>query len=114
MPYISEERRRNLDPHIEGLQKALAGLAIRGGSEGDLNYTISRLIGAAFLNETRYHTIARVTGVLANVKDEFYRRLGIPYENLAIEKNGDVPEFARISALSEAKRREAVAEVVTG
>ena len=111
MPYIEERFRKVLDPHIEGLQKALAEL---GGQEGDLNYTISRLVGAAFLNETRYHTIARVTGVLANVKDEFYRRLGIPYENLAIEKNGDVPEFARIAALSEAKRREAIAVVVTG
>lgn len=111
MPYISKERRKVLDPHIEGLQKALQSL---NGSEGDLNYTISRLIGAAFLNETRYHTIARVTGVLANVKDEFYRRLGIPYENQAIETNGDVPEFARIEALVNAKRRENVAEVVTG
>ena len=114
MPYISEERRRVLDTHIEGLQKALSGLAIRGGSEGDLNYTISRLVGAVFLNETRYHTIARVTGVLDNVIQEFYRRLGIPYENQAIEKNGDVPEFARIDALAASERREIVAEVVTG
>lgn len=113
MPYIAEDRRRLLDPHIEGLQKALSALSLRGGSEGDLNYSISRLLGAAFLNESRYHTIARVTGVLANVKDEFYRRIGIPYENQAIEKNGDVPEFARIEALADAKHREEVAEVVT-
>jgi hypothetical protein len=111
MPYISEDRRKSLDSHIEGLQKALFQL---GGTTGDLNYTITRLVGATFLNETRYHTIARVTGVLMNVSQEFYRRLGIPYENLAIEKNGDVPEFARIDALAEAKRRETVAEVVTG
>jgi hypothetical protein len=110
MPYISEDRRRLLDPHIAGLQKALHEL---NGNEGDLNYTITRLVAAAFINESRYHIIARVTGVLANVKDEFYRRVGIPYENAAIEKNGDVPEFARIEALADAKRRETVAEVVT-
>jgi hypothetical protein len=110
MPYISEERRRALDPHIEGLQKALSSL---GGTEGDLNYSITRLVAKAFFYETRYHTIARVTGVLTNVMQEFYRRLGIPYENLAIEKNGDVPEFARIEALATASRRENVAEVVT-
>lgn len=110
MPYISEERRRVLDPHIEGLQKALHEL---GGTEGDLNYTITRVVGAAFLNETRYHTIARIRGVLGNVWDEFYVRLGIPYERTAMEKNGDVPEFARIDARAEAERREAVAEVVT-
>ncbi len=116
MPYISEDRRRELDGPIEDLQKALSKLTAGGlsGSEGDLNYAITRLVAAKFLEAPRYYTIARVTGVLANVKDEFYRRLGIPYENLAIEKNGDVPEFARIAALSEAKRREGIAEVVTG
>jgi hypothetical protein len=116
MPYIAEERRRVLDGPIEDLQKALSKLTAGGlsGSEGDLNYAISRLVAAKFLAEPRYYTIARVTGVLANVKDEFYRRLGIPYENVAIGKNGDVPEFARIEALAEATRREAVAEVVTG
>jgi hypothetical protein len=110
MPYISEDRRQVLDPHIEGLQKALEGL---GGNEGDLNYSVTRLVGAAFLKETRYHTIARVTGVLENVIQEFYERLGVPYERRAREKNGDVPEFARIEALSNAERRETVAEVVT-
>ena len=116
MPYISEERRKVLDPHIEGLQKALAGLTAGGlsGSEGDLNYAISRLVAAKMLANRRYFTIARVTGVLENVSQEFYRRLGIPYENQAIEKNGDVPEFARIDALAASERRELVAEVVTG
>ncbi len=109
MPYITEERRRMLDPHIEGLQKALHEL---NGTEGDLNYSITRLVAYAFMNEPRYHIIARVTGVLDNVKAEFYRRIGIPYENAAIEKNGDVPEFTRIEAIAEAKRREKVAEVV--
>ncbi len=116
MPYISEERRKVLDVHIEGLQKALSKLTAGGlsGSEGDLNYAITRLVAAKFLEAPRYYTIARVTGVLENVSQEFYRRLGIPYENLAIEKNGDVPEFAQIEAAAEAKRRENVAEVVTG
>ncbi len=111
MPYITEDRRRALDPHIEGLQKALHAL---DGDEGDLNYTITRLLGAAFLNETRYRTLARLRGVLGTVWDEFYARLGLPYEKMAREKNGDIPEFARIEALAEAKHREAVAEVVTG
>jgi len=110
MPYITQERRKLLDPSIEALQKHLAEL---GGHEGDLNYVISRLIGSAFLNDTRYHTIARVTGVLENVKSEFYRRLGVPYENEAIEKNGDVPEFERIGAMIDGQRRERIAEVVT-
>ncbi len=111
MPYITEDRRRALDPHIEGLQKALHVL---DGDEGDLNYTITRLLGAAFLNETRYRTLARLRGVLGTVWDEFYARIGLPYERTAREKNGDVPEFARIEALARAQDRENVAKVVTG
>jgi hypothetical protein len=52
--------------------------------------------------------------VLENVYSEFYERIGIPYERGAREKNGDIPEFVRFEQLAEAKRREAVAEVVTG
>lgn len=93
MPYIAKERREKLDADIESLQWQLREM---GNAEGDLNYVISRLIGDAFLNETRYHTIARITGVLENVKDEFYRRLAAPYEWKAIAKNGDLPEFKKL------------------
>jgi len=110
MPYITQERRKLLDPNIEALQKHLSEL---GGNEGDMNYVISRLIGSAFLNDTKYRMIARITGVLDNVKTEFYRRLGVPYENEAIEKNGDVPEFERVEAMIDGQRRERIAEVVT-
>lgn len=90
MPYIKPERRAHLDCAIEELQAELAGL---GNEEGDLNYAISRLIGAAFEGTPKYRTIARMTGVLENVKSEFYRRVAGPYEDKAIEKNGDIPEF---------------------
>ncbi len=90
MPYIAKDRREKLDPAVEDLQKSLATL---GHNEGDLNYVVSRLIGAAFRDETRYHRIARVTGVLDNVSAEFYRRMAGPYEDLAIAKNGDIPEY---------------------
>ena len=118
MPYIAQDRRKQLDGEIEALQKRLTEISHwsspSSGNEGDLNYVISRLVGSAFLNETRYHTIARVTGVLDNVKAEFYRRLGVPYENEAIEKNGDLPEFERIEAMIDGQRRERITEVVTG
>lgn len=120
MPYITQDRRKLLDPSVEALQKKLGELSPRStgkapkGMEGDLNYVISRLIGAAFLNDTRYHTIARVTGVLDNVKAEFYRRLGVPYENEAIEKNGDIPEFERTQAMIDGQARERISKVVTG
>ena len=110
MPYIEDKLRKDLDNNIEGLQKTLRAL---GNTEGDLNYSITRLVAAAFLNEPRYFSIARVSGVLENVYSEFYERIGIPYERGAKEKNGDIPEFARFEQLAEAKRREAVAEAVS-
>jgi hypothetical protein len=107
MPYIAEERRADLDPHISEVISVLRKL---GWSEGDLNYTISRLVGAAFEEDTQYHTIARVTGVLKNVADEFYRRIAAPYEEQGIVTNGDVSEYARIIAkMSDADRERLVA-----
>lgn len=94
MPYIAPDRRYKFDPSIEELQHQLQEL---GNVEGDLNYVISRLIGSAFQNETRYHVIARVRGVLKDVGDEFYRRLGGPYEDQAIANNGDIPEYEALS-----------------
>lgn len=111
MPYIEDDLRKQLDSNIEGLQKTLAAL---GNTEGDLNYSITRLVAKAFLNEPRYYSIARVSGALFNVYSEFYERIGIPYERRAREKNGDIPEFVKFEQLAEAKHRETVAGVVTG
>ena len=110
MPYIAEERRADLDPHVSEVISVLRKL---GWNEGDLNYTVSRLVGAAFEEQPRYHTVARVTGVLKNVADEFYRRIGGPYENSAIEKNGDVGEFARILAKLGDADRERLADLLS-
>jgi phosphoserine phosphatase len=38
----------------------------------------------------RYWLIAIITGTFKNIADEFYRRIGIPYENGKIIENGDV------------------------
>jgi hypothetical protein len=92
MPYITDEKREGLDGAIEDLQ---AELSREGRGEGDLNYVISRLVGGAFEDEPRYHTIARVTGVLENVKQEFYRRVAVPYEDDAASVNGDINEYMR-------------------
>ncbi len=89
MPYIKPERRTELDELIEGIQEELGVV----DWEGDLNYVITRLIGGLWTKEKRYFTIARICGVLVNVKDEFYRRVAVPYEDKAVQKNGDVPEY---------------------
>jgi hypothetical protein len=91
MPYITKAKRHKLDPIIAQL-----GVKLRcePNYEGELNYIISRLIGLLFDTEPRYASIARITGVLENVKQEFYRRLAAPYEDCAVAKNGDLPEYS--------------------
>ncbi|MBI1888965.1 MAG: hypothetical protein HYS15_03505, partial [Candidatus Spechtbacteria bacterium] len=37
-----------------------------------------------------YWILAIVTGVFKNIADEFYRRVGIGYEDKQIKKSGDV------------------------
>ena len=92
MPYISSELRAKFDPCIDHLQDMLDDEKW----EGELNYIITRLVAGRFSRVTRYQTIARVCGVLSNVKDEFYRRLAVPYENVAWSKNGDIPEYEEL------------------
>lgn len=91
MPYIPPEERPALDPAIEALAGAVrARAAEHGGSfEGYLNYAVTRLV-LEVLPERRYASIARATGVLENVKQEFYRRYAAPYEDEQIERSGDV------------------------
>lgn len=112
MPYISKDRREKLDPHIEELRYALIkqiSLEDRNGSlfqttpeqllelSGDINYCVSRLC-AALVCELSYKKIAIITGVLENIKQEFYRRMAEPYENEKIEENGDITEYKRYLA----------------
>lgn len=91
MPYIPPEDRPDLDPAIEALAHAVrAKAAERDGSfEGYLNYAITRLV-LGVLPSRRYASIARATGVLENVKQEFYRRYAAPYEDEQIARSGDV------------------------
>jgi len=90
MPYITPSRRAALESALVRIQHTLGDL---GYEEGDLNYVISRLVAFYFNGCSRYKMIARVTGVLKNVSDEFTRRVVAQYEEDAIEKNGDIPEY---------------------
>ena len=102
MPYIPQKDRPRLDPLID----ELAGELKKIGDEyneteqgkyptayaGLLNYAVSRLVGKFALITLRYWTVALLTGVLENIKQEFYRRVASPYEDKQIVKNLDVPE----------------------
>jgi hypothetical protein len=44
-----------------------------------------------------YTKIAIITGVLENIKQEFYRRVASAYEDKKIIENGDIKEYKRLT-----------------
>lgn len=89
MPYIDKQIRPSYDPLILEL---LDSLEHGGYGPGDLNYVISRIIWRIFDLNPRYATGNNLLGILECVKQEFYRRKLAPYEDAAIQKNGDINE----------------------
>lgn len=76
MPYIRTEDRH---PQTRRTPK----------NPGQLNYAIT-LLCKEYLASIGYNSINEVIGVLECVKQEFYRRVAVPYEDEKIEENGDV------------------------
>lgn len=105
MPYIKEELRKELDSCINELiiclrstvrdkvfeQESLSDQELLEIT-GNINYTVSRLC-ASLMGKISYSKIAIITGVLENIKQEFYRRASSPYEDRKINENGDIREY---------------------
>jgi hypothetical protein len=112
MPYIKEDRRKTLDHNINSLAVAIklnANNNIKPYDEekskltneelleisGDMNYCVSRLI-SSIMGDISYGKIAIITGVLENIKQEYYRRVAESYENKKMIENGDIKEYKRL------------------
>lgn len=84
MPYIKQATRN----WINGSD------CCQPNTAGELNYKIHTLLfnylDSVCVNGINYATINEVLGVLEAVKQEFYRRVAIPYEDKKIKENGDV------------------------
>jgi len=80
MPYIRKNRRKHISE----------GDVPR--NPGELNYQITHAINNYLQTWSNldYIGINEAIGVLECVKQEFYRRIAVPYENQKIEENGDV------------------------
>lgn len=87
MPYIKQTDRQLMDKKINELCQLFQRSEL---GEGHLNYAITKLIMAFFRMRSGYAAIASVIGVLENVKQEFYRRVVAPYEDIKMKANGDV------------------------
>jgi hypothetical protein len=108
MPYIKEEDRRVFDTHIDDIifimKCSLEGEICNGDSLSDkqtmmllgkINYCFSRILSGV-MGDVSYSKIAMITGVLENIKQEFYRRVAETYENQKIIENGDIKEYKRL------------------
>lgn len=109
MPYIDELNRNKLDKCIGELILCIKHTATNSPFEkveldnnevlsiaGNINYVFSRVC-AGLIGSPSYPKIAIITGVLENIKQEFYRRVAIPYEEKKISENGDIKEYKKLS-----------------
>jgi hypothetical protein len=91
VPYINQSKRDVLDAAIDNLQKVLVDLELdndNNNMEGNLNYTITRLLRMCYGKS--YGEINDAIGMLQCVMLEHYRTIAVPYENQKKFENGDV------------------------
>ena len=95
MPYVDKKERKTVDGQIDKLIMSICDndpLTL----PGVLNYVVSRIIAHACSPDAswRYKQIMEAIGTLECAKLELYRRVAGPKEDLAIDENGDTPEYA--------------------
>lgn len=109
MPYVNDERKAVLDPHLSHLMDELE-------NRGDLNYCITMLACHMLMRtDCRYEDREAIMGTLICAANEFYRRVLADYEDTKIIQNGDVypPEVAE-TRLSEAQQQQIWKNMLTG
>lgn len=102
MPYVSQEIRTakignyvqdaNLNEHIDEIIAIARNTVPDEKLSGLANYIISR-ITTGVLAPKNYSEMADVVKTFECAKLEFVRRVMNPYEDAAIDKNGDIPEY---------------------
>lgn len=87
MPYIKPEKREKYKRALEeliGILKSLPAEEV----DGELNYVVTKILKEVY--PLRYFHINKAMGVLECVKQEFYRRVAAPYEDMKMKESGDV------------------------
>ena len=90
MPYINESARLELDDCIDNMVECLTHGNDVSNEEfttllGEINYTFSRILLKVW-DKTSYSKIAMITGVLENIKQEFYRRIAASMKDKKIHR----------------------------
>jgi len=87
LPYIKPEKREKYKRALEeliGILKSLPAEEV----DGELNYVVTKILKEVY--PLRYFHINKAMGVLECVKQEFYRRVAAPYEDMKMKESGDV------------------------
>lgn len=88
MPYILKTEREKFNDLVKIL---VHDLSESGEYDGKLNYVISSIINGILKEKGKnYHELNKIIGVLECTKQELYRRVISPYEDIKIQENGDV------------------------
>jgi len=87
MPYIKQNQRPNIDQLIDPLIEHLKSLPLED-QDGSLNYAITKILKRLY--PQKYFHYNRALGVLSAVREEFYRVVVGPYEDVKIKENGQV------------------------
>ena len=87
LPYIKPERRKKYGKVLEELIDILKSLPMED-VDGELNYIVTTIIKEVY--PLRYFHLNRAMGVLECIKQEFYRRVAAPYEDIKMRDAGDV------------------------
>jgi|TARA_R110002020_G_scaffold137796_8_gene307407 hypothetical protein len=86
MPYIKPEHRKEVEDALEGV-----GLNFVPKDAGQLNYVITVLIDNYIRAYGKnYANLNTIIGALECCKQEYYRTIVGPYEDMKIDENGDV------------------------
>ena len=91
MPYIDPELRPRWDAVVEKFESVID--EFHSIKAGELNYLLTKIVYSWFrISNPSYDRIQAVVGLLECVKQEFYRRVAVPYEDRKKKEEGDVFE----------------------
>lgn len=72
---------------IQGILKVLNTVP-KENADGELNYVITKILRGLY--GPGYYNYNRAIGVLESVKQEYYRRIVVPYEDKKIKETDDI------------------------
>ena len=82
MPYIKAAARERINLQL---------IKVEPENIGELNYTITAVILRYLRREYEtYDRLNAIVGVLEAIKQEFYRRVVVDFEDMKMKENGDI------------------------